>query len=320
MLPRVAVDNRSIAENTAANANDCDGCAATMTVEDVADATLGWVGAGRMGAAMAARLLDAGRQLTIFNRTPSKLAPLLAMGARKASTVAELSLKDIVFVNVSSSDDLLAVTLGDGGLLRQEVAPSVIVDTSTVSADASAELRARGGERGCALLAAPVSGNPKVASAGRLTLSVSGPRASFDLVVKLCHNLFLGVVTQSLAEVTILAEKGGVKRAAFLEYLNRSVMGSTFTRYKAPALVNLDYHATFTSRLLHKDFDLGLQAASDFEVPMPVASLVAQIIETLVNEGYGDEDFAALIALQARAAGIAIESENTDVPDGLSAL
>jgi 3-hydroxyisobutyrate dehydrogenase-like beta-hydroxyacid dehydrogenase len=313
-----------------------------MTVEDVADATLGWVGAGRMGAAMAARLLDAGRQLTIFNRTPSKLAPLLAMGARKASTVAELSLKDIVFVNVSSSDDLLAVTLGDGGLLRQEVAPSVIVDTSTVSADASAELRARGGERGCALLAAPVSGNPKVASAGRLTLSVSGPRASFDLVsplfhelgagatwvgegelarlVKLCHNLFLGVVTQSLAEVTILAEKGGVKRAAFLEYLNRSVMGSTFTRYKAPALVNLDYHATFTSRLLHKDFDLGLQAASDFEVPMPVASLVAQIIETLVNEGYGDEDFAALIALQARAAGIAIESENTDVPDGLSAL
>jgi 3-hydroxyisobutyrate dehydrogenase-like beta-hydroxyacid dehydrogenase len=187
-----------------------------------------------------------------------------------------------------------------------------------------------------------VSGNPKVASAGRLTLSVSGPRASFDLVsplfhelgagatwvgegelarlVKLCHNLFLGVVTQSLAEVTILAEKGGVKRAAFLEYLNRSVMGSTFTRYKAPALVNLDYHATFTSRLLHKDFDLGLQAASDFEVPMPVASLVAQIIETLVNEGYGDEDFAALIALQARAAGIAIESENTDVPDGLSAL
>jgi len=313
-----------------------------MTVEDLAQATLGWVGAGRMGSAMAGRLLEAGRELTIFNRTRSKLEPLVAMGAREAHGIAELAAKDIVFVNVSSSDDLLGVTLGPDGLLGQEVAPSIIVDSSTVSAEASAEVRARGEDRGCALLAAPVSGNPKVAATGRLTMAVSGPRSSFDLVaplfdeigagatwvgegelarlVKLCHNLFLGAVTQSLVEVTILAEKGGVSRAAFLEYLNNSVMGSTFTRYKSPALVNLDYHATFTSSLLRKDFDLGLAAAHDLEVPMPVASLVAQIVATLVDEGYADEDFAALIALQARAAGIAIESENADVSDGLGVI
>ena len=313
----------------------------TVTL-DLADASLGWVGAGRMGSAMAGRLLSAGRGLTIFNRTRSKLEPLIAMGAKEARTVAELAAKDIVFVNVSSSDDLLAVTLGEDGLLTQQVAPSVIVDSSTVSAEASAKVRARGVDRGCALLAAPVSGSPKVAASGRLTMSVSGPRGSFDLVapllheigagatwvgdgelgrlVKLCHNLFLGAVIQSLVEVTILAEKGGVSRAAFLQFLNNSVLGSTFTRYKSPALVNLDYHATFTSTLLLKDLALGLAAASDLDVPMPLASLVAEIVESLVHEGYGESDFAALIALRARAAGIAIESEHADVPDGLGAI
>ena len=136
-------------------------------------------------------------------------------------------------------------------------------------------------------------------------------------LVKLCHNLFLGVVTQSLVEITVLAEKGGVSRNLFLEYLNKSVMGSTFSRYKAPALVNLDYHATFTSKLLRKDFDIGLQTARELEVPMPTASAVYQIIQSLVSEGYGDEDFASLIELQARASGLKLVSEGVEVDDGL---
>jgi len=200
-------------------------------------------------------------------------------------------------------------------------------------------VRAALAQRGTALLAAPVMGNPKVASAGRLTLAVSGPPDSFrtaqpylDLLgagatyvgegelartVKLCHNLFLGVVTQSLAEVTILAQRSGISREVFLDCLNKSVMGSVFTRYKTPAFVNLDFHPTFTTALLRKDFDLGLAAAREREVPLPVASLVHQIVQAMIGHGYADQDFAALIELEAGSAGLRLESENADVSDGL---
>ncbi|HTT53033.1 MAG TPA: NAD-binding protein [Streptosporangiaceae bacterium] len=133
----------------------------------------------------------------------------------------------------------------------------------------------------------------------------------------MCHNLFLGVVTQSLAEVTILAQKSGVSREAFLSCLNKSVMGSPFTRYKSPAFVNLDFHPTFTASLLRKDFDLGLAAGREHEVPLPVAGLVHQLIQALIGRGYGEQDFAALIELEAQSAGLQLESENSDISDGL---
>jgi 3-hydroxyisobutyrate dehydrogenase len=136
--------------------------------------------------------------------------------------------------------------------------------------------------------------------------------------VKLCHNLFLGVVAQSMAEVTILAQSGGISRQAFLDCLNKSVMGSLFTGYKTPAYVNLDFEPTFTATLLRKDFDLGLAAARESEVPMPVAAAVHQLIQSLIGRGYGDADFAALVVQQAESAGIALQSEHADVSDGLS--
>ncbi len=125
------------------------------------------------------------------------------------------------------------------------------------------------------------------------------------------------MVTQSLAEVTVLAQKAGVSRNALLACLNKSVLGSTFTKYKSPALVNLDFHPTFTATLLRKDFDLGLAAARQHEVPMPVAAVVHQLVQSLVGYGFGDNDFAALIMTQARSAGLDLTSENAEVSDGL---
>jgi 3-hydroxyisobutyrate dehydrogenase len=303
------------------------------------DLKLGWVGTGRMGTAMVVRLLRAGCDVAVYNRTRDKAEPLIDLGAKVVDSVADLANCDVVFITVGSSDDLVQVVLGDGGLLSQTSAPEVIVDASTVSAEASALVRGEAAARGVALLAAPVSGNPRVAAAGKLTMAVSGPRPAFDRVakylgllgrgatyvgegelariVKLCHNLFLGVVAQSMAEVTVLAEKGGVSRQAFLDYLNKSVMGSLFTTYKTPALVNLDFHPTFTASLLRKDFDLGLAAARELEVPLPVAALVHQLIQSLVGQGRGDADFAALIELEARSANLLLESERAEVSDGL---
>ncbi|MGH9102861.1 MAG: NAD(P)-dependent oxidoreductase [Acidimicrobiales bacterium] len=310
-----------------------------QVIEAGGSRTLGWIGTGRMGAEMVRRLLRSGCDLAVYNRTRSKAEPLAAEGAKLVDTPAELAIRDVVFITVGGSDDLRDVVLGESGLLSAGRAPGIVVDSSTVSAEVSAEVRERLAEKGASFLAAPVSGNPRVARAGRLTTAVSGPREAFDAVagyflafgpgatyvgegevarlVKLCHNLVLGVVAQSMAEVTLLAERGGVSRQAFLQYLNRSVMGSVFSTYKTPQYVNLDYRATFTSELLRKDFDLGLGAARALEVPMPVAALVHQLVQGLIGLGYGQSDFAALLEQQARSAGMTLESEHAEIADGL---
>ena len=300
---------------------------------------LGWLGTGRMGFELVRRLLEAGCDVAVYNRTRSKAEPLAALGAKVVGSPAELSRRDIVFATVGTPQDLIDAVLGEDGLATGESVPAILVDCSTISADVSMQIREQLAARGTELLAAPVMGNPKVASAGKLTLAVSGPQAAFDTarpyldllgagatyvgegelarIVKLCHNLFLGVVSQSLAEITILAQKSGVSRAAFLTCLNKSVLGSQFTRYKSPAYVNLDFRPTFTASLLRKDFDLGLAAAREHEVPMPVASLVYQMVQSLIGHGYGEQDFAALVELEAHAAGLELESENSDISDGL---
>jgi 3-hydroxyisobutyrate dehydrogenase len=246
-----------------------------------------------------------------------------------------------VFAIVSTSDDLESVLVGPEGLYAGSGrGPRIVVDCTTISLEASAKLRAALAERGAEFLAAPVSGNAKVVKAGKLSFVASGSRPVFDEVapylacigqgasyvgegelsriVKVCHNVFLGVVIQSLAEITVLAQKAGVPRHAFLDFMNNSVLGSVFTRYKTPALVNLDFAVTFTPHLLRKDLDLGLDAGREFEVPMPLASLVRDMVQTLIGHGHADKDFASLILLEARAAGIELAPEDVAVSDGLS--
>ena len=302
---------------------------------------LGWVGTGRMGYALAARLLEAGCDVAVYNRTRSKAEPLAERGATVVDSPSQLADRDMVFTMVAGPDDFKAVVAGENGLLsRSDTVPRLIVDSSTVSPEASAEVRAQTEARGVALLAAPVSGNPSVVDAGKLTVVASGPADAWEAarpylelfgagatyvgegdvarLVKICHNLMLGVVAQSLAEITVLAEKGGVSRAAFLEFLNKSVMGSMFTRYKTPAIVNLDFTPTFTPALLYKDFHLGFEAAEEYGVPMPVAAAAQQVVQAMMGFGYDDVDFMALLELEARASSLELEPENVPVSDGLS--
>ncbi|MGH6995690.1 MAG: NAD(P)-dependent oxidoreductase, partial [Stellaceae bacterium] len=208
--------------------------------------TIGWIGTGRMGFPMAERLTKNGCNVTAYNRTRSKAEPLTKSGAKLVDRPADLAACDIVFTMVSASDDLKAVTMGkDGVLANGGKAPKILVDCSTVSEEASAEVRAAALKRGTQMLAAPVSGNGKVVKAGKLTIVASGPKAAYDTalpylemmgrgasyvgegelarIVKICHNVFLGAVIQNLVEVTVLAEKCGVKRHAFLDFINKSV-------------------------------------------------------------------------------------------------
>ena len=301
---------------------------------------IGWIGCGRMGSAMVKLLIAGGNEVTVTNRTRSKAEALREFGADVVDNPIDLADCDVVFVMVSADAQLLEVLNGPLGVLANEdVAPRIVIDCSTVSTSASATAREACSLRGSEFLAAPVSGNPKVVASGKLTLAVSGSRTSFDEVrtlleqlghgvtyvgegevarlVKICHNMFLGVVTQCMAEITVLAEKGGIERSAFLEFLNDSVMGSTFSRYKTPAFVNLDFTPSFTPVLLRKDFDLGMTEARKLGVPMPVSALCSEVVLSAIGAGHVDEDFAVLLLEVARSAGLVMEPENKVIADGL---
>lgn len=313
-------------------------------MSDMKQHKLGWIGIGRMGYAMAERLAKAGCDITVWNRTKAKAEPLAKSGAKVADKLTDLAGCDIVFTMVSTGKDVKEVLFGQNGVLNAGAMsaggkPKIIVDSTSISLEESAEIRAKLGEKGVKLLAAPVSGNAKVIKAGKLTVVASGPQDAFDAVnpylqaigrgvsyvgdgelsriAKICHNVMLGVVIQNLCEITVLAEKAGMKRHAFLDFLNKSVMGSMFTAYKTPALANLDFHVTFTPELLRKDIDLGLAAGRTHGVPMPTTAITRDLVQTLIGNGYTDQDFSTLLLLQARASGIELKPENVEIGDGL---
>ena len=300
---------------------------------------IGWIGTGRMGFAMARRLLQSGCEVAVYNRTRSKAEPLSEWGGSTVDRPADLAHCDIVFTMVSGPADLQAVICGAEGLLSAAETPQLVVDCSSVSAAGSEVVRDALADKGAAMLSAPVSGNAKVVSAGKLTLVASGPVSAFVIaepylgalgtgvtyvgegelarMVKICHNVLLGVVTQCMAEITVLAEKGGVPRHALLEFINNSVMGSMFSRYKSPAFVHLDWTPTFTPVLLRKDLDLGLAAGEELGVPMAVTQTTRDLVEKVINAGQTDCDFGILLEQQAEASGLQLQPENVDVDDGL---
>ena len=298
---------------------------------------LGWIGTGRMGYDMAKRLAQAGCDIAVWNRTKAKAEPLAQYGARIVDGLNELAASDIVFCMVSTWDDVKDVMQK---MLSGAAKPRMVIECSSISIEGSAELRSMLSAKGIQYLAAPVSGNAKVVKAGKLVFVVSGPRAAYDAarpyldlvgrgssyvgegelsrIAKICHNVFLAVVIQSMCEITILAQKAGMSRHAFLDFLNNSIFGCMFTRYKTPALVNLDFSVTFTPELLRKDVDLGLDSGRRHGVPLPLASITRDLIQQMIGHGITDKDFAALLVMQAKASGIELKPENVQVSDGLS--
>ena len=309
---------------------------------------LGWIGMGRMGYPMAERLAKAGCELMVWNRTRAKAEPLAELGAVIVDRPADLADADIVFSIVSTGKDLEQVYFGNGGLMSGSSPPKICVDCSSIGSDESADIRGRLAEHGIDFVATPVSGNGKCVKAGVLSAVASGPQPAYEIAkpyidivagngssyvgegelarfCKIAHNVLLGVVIQNIGEITILAEKAGVPRHAFLDFINNSVMGSLFSRYKTPALVNLDWTTTFTPALLRKDLDLGLSAARELNVPMPVTAATREALQGHFGaaqlrddpEDYLSKDFSAILETIALNSGLKLESEDVPVPTGL---
>src|ERR1700720_733349 len=265
---------------------------------------IGWIGGGRMGYPMAERLLKAGYDVSIWNRTRSKAEPLTKLGGKVVDNLLELKDVDVLFSIVSTGKDLEQVYFGKNSVTGHGgKIPKIFVDCSTIAVEESAAIRDRLSQLGSEFVAAPVSGNAKVIKAGKLSAVISGNEAACKTVTpmlaaiaprgvsyvgegelarvcKIAHNVMLGVVIENLIEITLLANKMGVPRHAFLSFMNNSVMGSMFTRYKSPALVNLDWTTTFTPELLRKDLDLGLALGREWDVPMPVTAATRELLQS----------------------------------------
>jgi 3-hydroxyisobutyrate dehydrogenase len=301
---------------------------------------IGWIGLGRMGEAMVMRLLKAGHEASVWNRTASKAAPLAEHGAKVVAAKQDLSSCDMVFTMVSTTNDLKEVLFAEGGLVAGKQKPRLVIDCSSISQEGSAQMREQLEAMGVDYLCAPVSGNAKVGKAGKLLFVASGPKALYQeaepylqamgrkvlwlgegelaRVWKIAHNTMFGVVIQNLCEITVMAEKAGIPRHLFLEAINDSVLGSMYTRYKTPTLSNLTFEqVTFTPKLLLKDMDLGLGAAKAHGVAMPAAAAARESIARMVGRGYDDVDFAALLIETAKDAGLELKPDNVKISDGL---
>ena len=311
---------------------------------------LGWIGVGRMGGPMAERLLAASHSVAIWNRTKAKADPFAKRGARVVERLAELSDVDVVFTMVSEGRDLEEVYFGREGLVTNSKGklPKIFVDCSSISVEDSSRIRDRLKQHDVQFVASPVSGNGQVIKAGKLSAVVSGPENAAKAVMplinvfaakgvsyvgdgelarvcKIAHNVMLGVVIENLIEITLLANKMGVPRHAFLAFMNNGVMGSMFTAYKTPALVNLDWKTTFTSELLRKDLDLGLELAREWDVAMPVTAATREIVQAHIgrattrqdNKDILARDFAQMAETLAEYSGMTLKSEGKDIPTGL---
>ena len=288
---------------------------------------IAWIGAGRMGVPMAGFLIEAGHALTVYSRTPGSRQKLVALGAREAGNVAEcVSGAEVVFSSVSDDAALRAIALGPQGVLANCAPGTIFVETSTVSLEVARELGEEAKRLGIAYLRAPISGNAASARTRDLTVLVSGPASALEqvrpllatfskaqiylgdagqaLVMKLVVNALVVNQAQTLAEALALGRKAGLDWDAMLDTLAQSTVASPWLKVKIVALKKHDYSATMNARLILKDIDLMLAEARNHEVSMPLTAVTRQLMQVLIGEGFGEEDYMAAIKLAARQAGL----------------
>ena len=272
---------------------------------------------------MAERLLDAGYELLVFNRTPEKAGALAERGAAVAKTAAELVEQvDVVLTSLANDEAFEDVAASVVAAARPG---AVFVDMSTVSPAVSARVASLAETASVRYLRAPVSGNPTVVRAGNLSFIVSGEQetlvhvepvlraigptihhvgdAEQARVVKLAMNLMIAGLAQLMSEALVLGEAAGVSRASLLEVMGNSAVGAPFVKYKTEPLLRDDFSATFTTALMEKDVDLVLAVAEEVGVELPLAGELKALLVSAIEAGYAEDDFMSLFSHLRSASG-----------------
>jgi|SRR5581483_7506632 len=293
-------------------------------------AELGYVGLGVMGSSVVKRLLDAGHDVTVWNRTREKAEPLLDAGARWAGTPREVAERsEIVFTMVTNTDAVRAVAEGPEGILAGLEPGKIYVDMSTASPANTRALAARVAEIGAHMLDAPVSGTSITVDEGKASLMVGGEDDAFErarpvleaigprvfhmggngtaVTMKIAINLSLAVQMLAFSEGVLLAEKTGISREAAVEAMLGSVIASPMVAYRGPLVLGHPDEVWFDCRMMQKDMNLALELGRELEVPLPTTAVTNELLTAANGMGVGDRDFAVLFDVLAAMSGVETE-------------
>jgi 3-hydroxyisobutyrate dehydrogenase-like beta-hydroxyacid dehydrogenase len=289
---------------------------------------VGFVGLGHMGAAMAGRLLQAGHEVTVYNRTPGKAQGLIDRGARLADRVADACQGEAVITMLADDGAVSGVVLGEGGVRQGLARGATHVSMSTISVALSEKLAAAHASAGQRFVAAPVFGRPDRAAAGELFVVAGGPPEVVDAVeplfaamgqrtirigdaprdaslVKLSGNFLIASVIEAVGEAMALVGKAGIDRQRYFELLTSTLFtGPVFTNYGGLIARQQFQPAGFAAPLGEKDIRLALAAAQTLRVPMPLASLLHDRLLALIARGGEELDWSAIGKLAADDAGL----------------
>jgi 3-hydroxyisobutyrate dehydrogenase-like beta-hydroxyacid dehydrogenase len=290
-------------------------------------ANLGYIGLGAMGGRMANRLIDKGHAVTGYNRTRSRAQWLIDRGMKWADSpraVAEAA--DVIFVMVTDSKSLDAVSSGPDGFLAGLGTGKVIVDSSTVSPAISREVAEKVRAKGADMVDAPVSGSVTTLESGKLSVMVGGKKATFDrikpilddigpkvthvgdnglaLSIKIAHNLSLAVQMLAFSEGVLLAEKSGISREVAVDVLTHSVIGSPMVQYRGPFVLQLPDESWFDVNMMQKDLLLALEMGRRLDVPLPTTAVTNEFLTAARGMGLAKHDFAVIFKVLAQMAGL----------------
>jgi 3-hydroxyisobutyrate dehydrogenase-like beta-hydroxyacid dehydrogenase len=288
---------------------------------------IGFIGLGNMGAAMAANLLKAGHDVTVYNRSPDKVAALVAQGAQPAASVADACRGDVVITMLANDEAVQAVTFGDDGILAALPAGAIHVSSSTISVDLAERLTEAHAGAGQGFVSAPVFGRPEAAAAAKLFVVAAGDPATVEAMtpvfnavgqrtfvlgeepraanlVKISGNFLIASVIESVGEAMALVSKAGVDKQQYLELLTSTLFDAPVYRTYGGMLAREEFTpAGFAATLGFKDVKLALSAGEALQVPLPVASLLRDRFLTLLATGGSELDWSAVGALSAWEAG-----------------
>jgi 3-hydroxyisobutyrate dehydrogenase-like beta-hydroxyacid dehydrogenase len=290
---------------------------------------VGFIGLGHMGAGMAANLLKASHEVTVYNRTRARAEALVEGGAKEAATIADACRGDAVFTMLANDNVVEAVVFGEDGILKRLPAGAIHISSSTISVGLAERLAAAHVGAGQGFVAAPVFGRPDLAATGNLYVLAAGEQAAVQraaplldaigqktfvvsetpkaaYLVKLSGNFLIGAVIEALGEAMAFVGKGGLDAHQYLEILTSTLFDAPVYKTYGALLADGRFEpAGFAAPLAQKDIRLALAAAEDLRVPMPIASLLRDRFLTLLAHGGDRLDWSAIGALAAKDAGVA---------------